>query len=261
MRKKKASSKKRQVYIILISIVIGIILLYKGFDLFFNLQEKKQARLTRYSALGIDIPPGFLIHGIDVSSHQGYIYWPGVKRMQVADIRIGFVCMKATEGVKDEDRQFKRNWAAARQLHMICGAYHYFITTKSGQVQAHNFIKNVSLQKGDLPPILDVEELYGVSPAMMRKRVKECLQTMEVFYKVKPMIYTNIAFYENYLGKDFDDYPLWIANYLEPEKPHIERNWLFWQHSDKGHVDGIRTTVDFNVFKGDTLSFKKILLQ
>jgi lysozyme len=44
---------------------------------------------------------------------------------------------------------------------------------------------------------------------------------------VKPIIYTNVDYYKNFLGKDFDDYPLGVAHYLQAEKPRIERNW-FW---------------------------------
>ena len=260
MRKKKSSSKKRLIIILLIFIVVCIAVLFKGFQYFLQQEEKKQARLSRYDVFGIEIPQGYLIHGIDISSHQSFVFWPSVKRMKVEDVQVGFVYIKATEGIKDEDKLFKRNWEGAKQARIPRGAYHFFISTKSGLIQARNFIKTVSLQKGDLPPVVDVEQLYGVTPALMRRRMKECLQKLEQWYQIKPLIYTNIDFYQNFLGKEFDDYPLWIANYLEPEKPQIKRDWLFWQHNDKGRIDGIRTRVDFNVFNGDSLAFKRLLL-
>ena len=76
--------------------------------------------------------------------------------------------------------------------------------------------------------------------------------TVEKQYGIKPVIYTNIDFYKNYLQNDFDDYPIWIAHYLQPEKPRIERKWSFWQHNESGRVNGIKTPVDFNVFSGDS---------
>jgi lysozyme len=33
------------------------------------------------------------------------------------------------------------------------------------------------------------------------------------------------------------------------------------QHSEKGRVNGITTPVDFNVFSGDSLAFKELLLK
>jgi lysozyme len=47
---------------------------------------------------------------------------------------------------------------------------------------------------------------------------------------------------------------------LQPEKPRIENTWTFWQHSEKGRVDGIRAPVDFNIFNGDSADFKNLLI-
>jgi lysozyme len=35
-------------------------------------------------------------------------------------------------------------------------------------------------------------------------------------------------------------------------------DWHFWQHSDRGRVNGIRGTVDFNVFKGELDDLKEL---
>ena len=59
---------------------------------------------------------------------------------------------------------------------------------------------------------------------------------------------------------DFDGYPLWIAHYLQKERPSIYREWAFWQHSEAGRVNGIVTRVDFDVFSGDSAEFRKLLL-
>jgi lysozyme len=90
---------------------------------------------------------------------------------------------------------------------------------------------------------------------------RQQLEVAENYYHVKPIIYTNIDFYNRNLGSEFDTYPLWIAHYYQPEQPAINRGWVFWQHSDDGHVNGIVSEVDFNVFNGDSLEFKNILLR
>ncbi|MCK7558626.1 hypothetical protein MKQ70_27970 [Chitinophaga sedimenti] len=61
-------------------------------------------------------------------------------------------------------------------------------------------------------------------------------------------------------GKEFDDYPLWVAHYYQKERPRINRRWVFWQHSDIGRVNGIRSHVDFNVFRGDSAALIKMCL-
>ena len=128
-------------------------------------------------------------------------------------------------------------------------------------MQAAHFVETVYLNKGDLPPVLDVEQANGASVFDLQQRVADWLLLAEKRYKVKPIIYSNIDFYNSYLAGRFDDYPLWIAHYLEKNKPRIQRKWVFWQHNEAGHVSGIKTNVDFNVFNGDSVTFKNLLLK
>jgi lysozyme len=72
--------------------------------------------------------------------------------------------MKATEGITMVDPYFKRNWKNCRQMHLPRGAYHYYLANKSGAGQAKNFIKTVQLNPGDLPPVVDIEQLHGAKP-------------------------------------------------------------------------------------------------
>ena len=181
--------------------------------------------------------------------------------MKVNDVRIGFAFIKATEGLGNVDKQFKRNWKKAAQAGVTRGAYHFFVATKSGKNQAKNFISNVELEPGDLPPVLDIEHLYGVKPGKMQKEVQDWLTAVEDFYKVKPIIYTYVNFYSGYMKGQFDDYPLWAAHYLEKDKPRINRKWSFWQHNERGRVNGITKPVDFNVFNGDRSDFQNLLVK
>ncbi len=218
-------------------------------------------KFVRYPAFGIDLPSNYSIHGIDVSRHQSAIDWKGVKAMQIKDIKIGFGFMKATEGIQNVDGRFRKNWFEAKKAGIPRGAYHFFIPSKSGKAQADNFISTVHLEKGDLPPVLDVEQIRGTSVANLQQRVADWLTMVEDHYNVKPIIYTNADFYKNYLADRFDDYPLWVAHYLVKDKPRIKRKWVFWQHSETGRVNGIKARVDFNVFNGDSTDFENLLVQ
>ncbi len=251
---------KNTIWFILIAIAVFTPISYFIYTVYNKEKRKSAAEIIRYSAFGIDMPPNFTIHGIDVSKHQEYIHWPSVKAMEIKNIKISFAFIKATEGLTDTDKYFKKNWKTLKANNITRGAYLFFLATKSGKDQADNFIKTVNLQKGDLPPVVDIEELYGIEPATMRLRVMECLETLQKHYGVKPILYSYVNFYDNYLGTDFNDYPLWIAHYFEKEKPRIDRDWSFWQHSEKGRVNGITTSVDFNVFKGDSTNFKSLLI-
>ena len=221
---------------------------------------KKELHLLNIREFGIKIPVNYSIHGIDVSKYQDVINWQSVKNMRVKDVRISFVFVKATEGLGNEDQMFSRNWKKIKEAGLVRGAYHYFLPTKSGKAQAENFINSVTLLPGDLPPVLDIEQTYGVPPEKLRQRAKEWLQTVQAYYGTAPIIYTNVDFYEHYLKDDFDGYLLWAAHYLQPDQPRIYRNWSFWQHNERGRVNGCYTIVDFDVFNGDSLEFRKLLL-
>jgi lysozyme len=244
--------------IVLFSLTVSLITL-SGFVLY-DWWIERRAHFVSYEQFGIEIPVNYSIHGIDVSKYQDVINWESVKEMKVNDMQIGFAFIKATEGLVNEDALFQRNWRKAKDAGLVRGAYHFFLATKSGKEQAENFINSVTLLSGDLPPVLDIEQAYGVPGDKLRTRAKEWLQTIEAYYNTVPIIYTSAEFYRQYLKDDFDKYPLWVAHYLQKERPRIYRDWNFWQHSEGGRVNGIVTRVDFDVFNGDSADFRKLLI-
>jgi lysozyme len=254
--KKKKSYRFVKLFIFLMAMMAMGAIAYIGIVWW----QSRKLEFVRYEEFGIAIPAKYSIHGIDVSRYQQIISWESVKEMQVENIKLTFAFIKATEGNGNVDPFFKRNWRKAKNAGMTRGAYHFFICSKDGKKQAQNYINRVTLESGDLPPVLDVEQTHGTSASDIQKRVKDWLVTMEEYYGTKPIIYTNIYFYEQYLQGHFDDYPLWVAHYLESHQPRIKRDWAFWQHSEQGRVNGIRSKVDFNVFNGDSVTFQSYLL-
>jgi lysozyme len=245
-----------QLFLLITLLTAGCFIFYLGYLWW----QSKQLGMVRYPEFGIPIPAEYEIHGIDVSRYQQTISWEAVRDMQVRDIRLGFAFIKATEGNSNTDPYFKRNWRRSKNAGIVRGAYHFFIATKDGRVQAQNFISKVDLESGDLPPVLDIEQAFGASPSQVRKEVRTWLDVVEKYYSVRPVIYTYIDFYEKYLKGSFDEYPLWVAHYLQPHQPRISRDWTFWQHSEQGRVNGIVSRVDFDVFNGDSLTFKALLV-
>jgi lysozyme len=251
---KKKKNLSRPVFIALITLITLAIASYYISDFFYK------PAFVHYKEFGIDLPAKYSIHGIDVSKYQNEISWEDVKQMQVKKIKINFAFIKATEGLGTIDNSFRRNWLNAQKAGIPRGAYHFFISSRSGKAQAENFIETVHLQRGDLPPVLDIEQTNGASISDIQQRVSDWLQVVEKKYKVKPVIYTNADFYRIFLSGRFDDYPLWVAHYLVKDKPRISRSWTFWQHNESGHVNGINSFVDFNVFNGDSTAFEKMLI-
>ena len=255
--KKKKSSQGTARTVILLTVLAALLgMAYLGLLWW----RSRQVTFVEYAEFGIPMPANYGIHGIDVSRYQRRISWKAVRQMEVEGIRLGFAFIKATEGLTKVDPFFKRNWRNSKKEGIVRGAYHFFIATKDGKEQARNFIKAVELESGDLPPVLDVEQTFGVKPEKLREEIREWLHYMEGYYDVKPIIYTGADFYKRHLEGHFDDYPLWVAHYLQRHQPRVSREWSFWQHSEKGKVDGILSHVDFNVFNGDSVEFRSLLV-
>ncbi len=197
------------------------------------------------------------VHGIDVSHHQVIIDWNAVATQD-----IDFAFIKATEGGDHTDSLFCQNWTKIYDNHIVRGAYHFFRPNVDPKLQFENFINQVELAEGDLPPVLDIELSGDLSRIQLMSNVQKWLNLTENHYHVKPIIYTNNKFYNKYFAGYFQAYPLWIARYNH-EQPKLidENNWTFWQYGNKGEVKGIIGEVDLNVFHGDSSQFQNLLYQ
>ncbi|AOZ98485.1 glycoside hydrolase family 25 protein [Flavobacterium commune] len=188
--------------------------------------------------------------GIDVSEYQDEIDWDAVRTLD-NDYELSFVFVRATVGNNRLDKRFRENWQGAKENNIIRGAYHYYRPNENSLEQAELFIKTVRLQKGDLPPVLDIEKLpENQSMERLKIGLKRWLNAVEEHYKVKPIIYTGERYYDDFLKEEFSDYLFWIANYnFYREK--LDEDWLFWQFTEKASVSGINGNVDVNIFNGD----------
>jgi lysozyme len=252
--------KKNRIYLQRFIVLLVIVVAGSAVWLFWLFNSRERATMVRYPEFGIPMPANYAIHGIDVSRYQRSIAWDAVRDMNIDGIRLGFVYIKSTEGVSSIDPSFRRNWTRSHEAGLVRGAYHFFIASKSGRLQAEHYIKTVPLESGDLPPVVDIENTAGTKPEVLRRELRAWLDITEQYYGVRPVIYTYLDFYKKNLAGHFDDYPLWVAHYLQPGQPRIERTWSFWQHSESGHVNGIVSKVDFNVFSGDSLAFRSLLV-
>jgi lysozyme len=198
--------------------------------------------------------------GLDLSEYQGKIKWSKVDTLE-NKYPVNFVFIRATVGDDRQDRQFKENWLGAKKSKIIRGAYHYYRPNENSLDQAALFIKTVSLSKGDLPPVLDIEKLpKNQSMERLKVGLKRWLKTVEEHYKVKPIIYTGERYYDDFLKEEFSEYLFWIANY-NFYREEIDENWLFWQFTEKASVSGIKGNVDVNIYNGDLQQLRYITIE
>lgn len=197
-------------------------------------------------------PEGYEIHGIDISHFQGKINWDRLHTNATIDgSPLRFIIVKATEGSSKVDVNFNDNFFQIREYGFIRGAYHFWSNKSTAREQAYFFLKKVHLEKGDLPPVLDIEHApSNLSIEEFQTDVLTWLHIVEDKYHVKPIIYTYFKFKEKYLSAPvFDDYPYWIAHYYV-DKVQYKGKWKFWQHTDRGVLPGIEGNVDLNIYNG-----------
>lgn len=201
--------------------------------------------------LALKMAEKYEVRGIDVSYYQGDIDW------QVLENGLSFVYMKATEGSGHQDIRFEENLEGALNTDLAVGAYHFFSFESSGKTQADHYIEVVGNWDGMLVPAVDVEYYSSydgiVDTEAIRGELQLLLDELEAYYGRKPVIYTTMTAYRTLIQDGFKEYPLWIRNiYYQPILGG--RNWIFWQYSDKGMLEGYsgeEMFIDLNVFRGD----------
>ena len=110
-----------------------------------------------------------------------------------------------------------------------------------------------------LPPAVDLEfggncsarpgvEEFGVELARF-------LETIEAHYRMRPVVYTNARFYDEYLAQTSPDVNWWVMSPIwEPRgSPH----WTFWRYFP-GRRDGVEGRVDRNAFRGDEADLRAL---
>ena len=197
-----------------------------------------------------EYPEGYNVRGIDISHYQNNIKWEKLRNASLNNDPVRFIIIKATEGKDLYDDDFNDNFFQAQQNDFIRGAYHFFVPGVDAEAQAKFYLHQVHLVPGDLRPVLDIEKIGKLTKAQLQKDVKKWLDIVEKKYGVKPILYTSYKFKKDYLDSPvFNEYPYWIAHYYI-NKLEYKGDWVMWQHTDCGKVDGIKGFVDCNIFNG-----------
>jgi len=217
------------------------------------------------------------VFGIDVSGWVASPDWGAVSNQGVK-----FVFVKASENTF-ADSKFSQHWQGSNSVGMVRGAYHFFHPeTNNSAQQANTFIQTTGADKGELPAVLDLEQVYvnGNSISLptgdaMLALMKQWLDPVESAFGRKPMIYASASFLhqQGVNASWLSGYPLWVAQYPfapgttaeytsasimptptsgMPQQPTGFQTWTFWQYSSKGQLAGFPSSqlLDFNYFNG-----------
>lgn len=212
-----------------------------------------------------------LVYGVDVSEWEPKVDW---RSLRTEGVR--FALIRATSGIGYIDKVFKSHWEGARREGILRGAYHYLIAGQDAVKQAELFIATLGSDRGELPPIVDLEDKYNEAESN-RKIITTCkavLDRIEQAFGRKPMVYSRRTYLQAHVTLNSKppswakDYPLWVAQYPwvfraesmpnkdMPTQPEGWNKWLFWQYSEKAIIRGVTdnsgrpTACDLDWFRG-----------
>jgi lysozyme len=205
------------------------------------------------------------IRGVDISNqYSGELNWTAL------DNDNDFVILRAiravdtckVEGLRKftpiVDRNFSKNWNSLKKRGIVRGAYHFFAPDVPAEIQFNVFKQTVQLEKGDLPPILDVE-----NGNCNMDEAFEWLSLAKQHYGVDPILYSEYFFYKLFLKQRNQHYPTWLyinGNFMfMPD--FKEPACLFWQYRQDEELSGFQESVDFNMFLGDSSDFSRLLIR
>lgn len=191
--------------------------------------------------------------GIDVSKWNKEINWSAVKSAGVdfAIIRCGY--RGSSTGSLVEDPYFLKNITGATEAGIKVGLY--FFTQATTEVEA---VEEASMAimlandyQLDYPIFIDTEGAGGNGRADdlgVEARTAVCKAFSETIIAAgyQAGIYASKNWYENQLyAEELSDYVIWMAQYSD--SPTYEGDYLLWQYTSKGSIDGINGNVDLNI--------------
>lgn len=200
-----------------------------------------------------------MLHGIDVSSHQGKIDWNLVKpNIEFAIIRCGY----GSDFKNQDDSRFAENVEACEKLGIPYAVYLYSYakTEQSISSEVGHTLRMISGHK----PFCVYIDMEDGSTAYLGKTVltnfalKFCKLITENGFKAG--VYANQYWFQTYLDVaeiSKAGYSIWCAKYSTSE-PDIAAKFDIWQYSSKGKMPGIYSSgLDMNYMYNNIIPTSK----
>lgn len=203
----------------------------------------------------------YVVRGIDVSHHNSIIDWNRLREGNVT-----FAYLKSTEGISHHDRDYTQNYRLAKDAGLKVGTYHFYTFGMDGEQQAEHFIRSSKVYSQDLVPAIDVEHsrinIFSRDKNFVDKTIRELKRlekTLFEHYGVHPVLYTNKECYKIYIKGNFPKNRVWICDLYAEPRDEIE-NWVIWQFSHTGKMEGVDNAIDLNYFRHSFSEFRKLLM-
>lgn len=194
--------------------------------------------------------------GIDVSAYNGDIDFDAVK-----NFGIDFVIVRlggrgyGSEGVIFEDEYALKNLKNAKAAGLMVGAYFFSqaITPEEAVEEANFCLEMLDGFYLDYPLVFDWEQIdsaenprtEGILPETLTNCAKAFCDTVNEAGYI-PCLYTDAKkAYMKFDLSELSGIDIWYAFYND--EPNMYYNYMMWQYSCTGTVDGIEGDVDLNI--------------
>lgn len=192
--------------------------------------------------------------GIDVSKWQGEVDFEKVRAEGVEFVILRLGVMKDKDTPLAKDVTFDTNFKNAKAAGLKVGVYVYSeADTVEKALENAKFVEeNVKAEDLDFPVAFDWE--YWAKFHEMKINLHRLQEMYTAFNEeleskgYETMLYSSQNYVKYNLWGDVSDYNLWIARYSDnaPDLPDLQ--FMLWQNTDKGKVDGIDGSVDLDIY-------------
>lgn len=193
-----------------------------------------------------------IYRGIDVSEWQGNVDFEKVK-----EEGIEIVYIRAGQGFSYKDAQFERNYEEARRNGLKIGVYHYMTarSVEDAKLQAQFFVSLISKKQIDCKLAMDFESFGNLNRTQINEIAVAYMNEVKRLSGKDVVVYSNTYDAKYIFDSGVAENPLWVAQYgvNEPQDNGNWRNWVGYQYTSTGRVNGISGNVDLDRFTKDIL--------
>lgn len=187
--------------------------------------------------------------GLDISEWQGNIDFDKLleNNVEFVMLRVGY--QRGFDGEYKIDPYFEKNIKKLNELNIPVGVYFYTYatTTDEARKQALWVIDKIKDYNISLPVVFDFES-WSYFPTL-KLSIYDINEVARTFLNtIKDNGYSAMNYGSKYYLEyiwDIDEYPVWLAHYIE--QTNYKGEYVMWQLCENGKIDGIKGNVDINV--------------
>lgn len=159
--------------------------------------------------------------GLDISYYQGMSDFD--KMAAYNNPPVDFIGIRYGISWAYTDKYWSYNWSEAKRVGINRLAYHVVYPKEKPSDQMAHFLKGLTPDAGEGPPVLDVELNHGASRQVITETVMQCVMILYGALGRYPIIYTRPQFVKDYMlwGQDwYEKVPWWMATYTWTGREH-----------------------------------------